>query len=113
MITYHPDVEVRAGLPLVLNGTLLDGTASPSTAPGPTLTWALLDPDGNPAVPVNAVTITKSAPTSGGFQISVPKEAMALPVGRYTDCLSVQSGALKQNFWTGFVLISANPLLPT
>jgi hypothetical protein len=100
MISYHPDVEVRAGLPLVLNGTLLDGTGQPFDCTSATLTWALLDPDGSPAVPVNAVTITKTAPTSGGIQISVPKEAMALPVGRYTDCLSVQSGALKQNFWT-------------
>jgi hypothetical protein len=74
------------------------------------LTWALLDPDGNPLSSVNgSYTINKTDPTNGGIQITVPREYTALDPGRYTDALQVVEGASKGIFWIGQIVVAASP----
>ena len=104
-ITYHSDIEVVSGTPVVINGTLYDATGNLLDITNATLSWGLLDPSGNP-VQLD-VTITKTDAPNGVIQVAVP--ATALPVGRYTDGLQATEGVNKELFWIGNILIAANP----
>src|SRR6478609_4390205 len=104
-ITYHPDVEVVSGMPITISGTLYDATGNLLDITNASLSWGLLDPDGNP-VRLD-VTITKTDAPNGVIQVAVP--ATALPVGRYTDSLQATEGVNKELFWIGNILIAASP----
>jgi hypothetical protein len=113
MITYHDPIEVVAGMPLAIAGTLLDRAGNLFDATNAQLVWCLLDPDGNPALTGANVQISTPDPVNGGIQISVPAQCMALPVGRYTDALQVVAGTSTDVFWVGNILIAANPFVAT
>ncbi len=104
-ITYHPDVEVVSGMPITISGTLYDATGNLLDVTNATLSWGLLDPDGNP-VQLD-VTITKTDAPNGVIQVAVP--ATALDPGRYTNTLQATEGVNKELFWIGNILIAANP----
>jgi hypothetical protein len=105
-ITYHPDIEVVAGMPVVISGVLLDATGQPLDITNAQLAWGLLDPNGNPVTPLS-VSITKTDAVNGKIQIEIPP--MPMPPGRYTDALQVTEGMNEELFWTGSILIAANP----
>ena len=110
MVTYHSDIEVAAGVPWTIAGTLFDRTGQLLDVTNCDLAWALLDPDGNPVLPTDLnVTISKSDPINGAIQINVPIEYTSLRPGRYTDVLQVTAGASTDVFWIGQLLIAANP----
>jgi len=104
-ITYHPDIEVASGTPVVINGTLYDAAGNLLDITNASLSWGLLDPDGNP-VQLD-VTVTKTDAPNGVIQVAVP--ATALPPGRYTDALQATEGVNKELFWIGNILIAASP----
>ena len=104
-ITYHPDVEVVSGMPITISGTLYEAAGNLLDITNTSLSWGLLDPDGNP-VPLD-VTVTKTDAPNGVIQVAVP--ATALPPGRYTDALQATEGVNKELFWIGNILIAANP----
>ena len=107
-ITYHDDIEVASGEPIVIAGSLLDANGQPFDVTNCTLAFALLDPDGAPVAPLNA-TISKTDPTNGVIRIEIPAAYTALPPGRYTDGLSVTEGLSTEVFWIGQILVAANP----
>jgi hypothetical protein len=107
---YHPDVEVVSGTPIVINGILYDAAGNLLDVTNCTLAWGLLDPDGNPVSPL-AVTISKTDPVNGAISIEVPATYTDLRPGRYTDALQVTAGMSTDLFWTGWVLVCANPFI--
>jgi hypothetical protein len=48
-------------------------------------------------------------PVNGAIQISVAKADTAIDPGRYTDALRVIAGPNKDLFWSGQILVPANP----
>jgi hypothetical protein len=108
-VTYHPDVEVMAGVSWTIAGTLYDATGKLFDITNATLAWGLLDPN---AVPVPlAASISKTDAVNGGIQINIDANATILAPGRYTDALQVTEGAGTDVFWIGQILVAANPML--
>jgi hypothetical protein len=107
-LTYHPDIELMAGLPWTIGGTLYDANGNLLDVTNCAFVWALLDPDGNP---VMHVSITKTDPSNGAIQISVASAYTALNPGRSTDALQVTEGASTGLFWIGQICVAANPML--
>jgi hypothetical protein len=111
-VSYHADVELMAGLPWLINGTLYDANGNPFDVSNCSFVRALLDPSGNPVLPLDDnVLISKTDPTNGGIQISIPAQYTALDPGRYTDALRVTEGNSSDVFWIGQILVAANPML--
>ena len=110
-LTYHRDVEVTAGVPWTINGTLCNAAGAPFDVTNAQLAWVLLNADSH-VVPMTA-SITKTDPVNGAISIEVAKTDTALAPGRYTDALQVVAGAQKDVFWTGQLRVCANPFTAT
>jgi hypothetical protein len=50
-----------------------------------------------------------SGAVSGAIRIAIAKSDTALDPTRYTDALQVVAGTNKDVFWTGQILVAANP----
>ena len=103
---YHPNVNVRAGTPWTIAGTLYDAQGNLLDVTNAQLAWCLLDPNGNPVPQV--ATITKTDPTHGAIEINVAATDTALNPGRYTDALQVKEGTNTELFWIGQILVAAS-----
>ena len=97
-ITFHQDIEVASGEPIVIAGTLYDATGQLLDLTNAVLNWGLLDPNGMP-VQLNAA-ITKTDAAHGAIQVEIPANQTALDPGRYTDSLRVTDGPHRDLFWT-------------
>jgi hypothetical protein len=73
MPKHHEPIEVIAGEPWDIPGTLLDANGSPIGFAGATLQWALVDSGGNPVAITANVTVTDAA--AGTICISVGASA--------------------------------------
>ena len=103
-LTYHGDVEVAAGVPWTINGTLCNAAGAPFDVTNAQLAWVLLNADSY-VVPMTA-SITKTDPVNGAISIEVAKTDTALAPGRYTDALQIRKGTAEAS--TGSA-ISASP----
>jgi hypothetical protein len=106
-ITYHSDLQVRAGVTWTINGTLFDAAGKLLDVTNCTLSWCLLDTNGNPMA--ITATIAKTDPVNGAISITIDKTDTALDPGRLTDALQVVEGANKGVFWIGQIAVQANP----
>jgi hypothetical protein len=61
MPEHHEPIEVIAGEPWDIPGTLLDAKGSPLGLAGATLQWAMVDSGGNPVAITAEVTVTDAA----------------------------------------------------
>jgi hypothetical protein len=52
---------------------------------------------------------SETAPINGAIQINIAKSDTMLDPSRYNDALQVVSGAQKDVFWTGQIVVCANP----
>jgi hypothetical protein len=100
MATLHDPINVISGVPWTIAGTLYDAAGNLLDVTNCTLSWYLLDANGNP-VPTPTATITKTDPINGAIQISIDKSDTMLDPSRYTDALQVVAGTNKDVFWTG------------
>lgn len=110
-LSHHDDLEFVAGDDWDIGGTLQnpDGTAYDLTTA--TVLWMLRGPDGLPVLQTGQYTINLGTPTTGGqLTIVVPSivTASLLP-GRYMDWLRATNNAGTDTFWTGAILVDANP----
>src|SRR5215475_9463802 len=110
-LTYHPDVQLMAGVPWTINGTLCNATGAPFDVTDAQLAWVLLNAD-RFVVPVTA-NITKTDPVNGAISIEVTKTDTALAPGRYMDALQIREGTGVGIYWIGNILVAANPITPT
>src|SRR6516165_294333 len=112
-LTYHRDVEVTAGVPWTINGTLCNAAGAPYDVTNAQLAWVLLNADSF-AVPMTA-SITKTDPINGAISIEVAKTDAALPPGRYMDALQIRGGTGLGLYWIGFIEVAGRaepPLHP-
>jgi len=70
MPEHHEPIEVIAGEPWDIPGTLLDPNRAPIDLTGATLEWVLVDSGGNPVAIAAEVTVTEAA--SGEICIRSP-----------------------------------------
>ena len=86
MPEHHEPIEVIAGEPWEIPGTLLDANGSPIDLAGAILEWALVDSGGNPVAIPAEVTITDTA--VGAICISISaNDTAGLDPGYYNDGL--------------------------
>jgi hypothetical protein len=108
MPEHHEPIEVIAGEPWDIPGTLLDPNRAPIDLTGATLEWVLVDSGGNPVAIAAEVTVTDAA--SGEICISVSADDTAgLDPGHYTDGLRVTTLGGERRTWHGYIQIDANP----
>jgi hypothetical protein len=114
-LTHHDDLEMMIGDEWVINGHLLDENGQPIDvmAPGITMGWSLVGPDGNM---VPGVTDAASLePLAGGdVLISVPDSfTRTLNPARYLNAIRVYVNGAASTEWTGIILAAADPFHPT
>ena len=110
-LTYHRDVEVTAGVPWTINGTLCNAAGAPFDVTNAQLAWVLLNADSF-VVPVTA-SITKTDPVNGAISIEVTKTDTGLAPGRYMDALQIRQGTGTGLYWIGQILVAEHPPTPT
>ncbi len=110
-IPHHDPLEFVAGDDWDLGAMLMraDGTAYDLTSAN--IQWMLRDPDGVPTFIEGDYSINPTPPLTGGLlTIVVPATRTAtLRPGRYMDWLRATDNAGTDTFWTGMILVSANP----
>ena len=107
MSEHHEPLEVIAGEPWDIPGTLLDANRVPIDLTGATLEWVLIDSGGNPVAITAEVTVTEAA--AGAICISVVHEATAgLDPGQYNDGLRVTTPGGERRIWHGYIQVDAN-----
>ena len=107
MPKHHEPIEVIAGEPWDIPGTLLDSNGSPIGLAGATLQWALVDSGGNPVAITANVTVTDAA--AGTICISVgASDTAGLDTGYYRDGLRVTMPGGEQLTWQGYIQVDAN-----
>jgi hypothetical protein len=107
MPEHHDPIEVTAGEPWDIPGTLLDANGSPIGLAGATLQWAMVDSGGNPGAVTAEVTVTDAA--AGTICISVGgSDKAGLDPGYYRDGLRVTMPGGEQLTWQGHIQIDAN-----
>jgi hypothetical protein len=102
-LTYHGDVEVAAGVPWTINGTLCNAAGAPFDVTNAQLAWVLLNADSY-VVPMTA-SITKTDPVNGTISIEVAKTD--------TDALQIRKGTGRGLYWIGNICVAANPRTPS
>jgi len=111
-VPHHADLEFVAGDDWDIGGTLLrpDGTAFDLTEA--TVKWMLRGPDGLPVFSSDQYTVKLNEPlTAGLITVVVPAAVTAtLPPGPYLDWLRATDNAGTDTFWTGMIIVDANPL---
>ena len=107
-LTYHRDVEVAAGVPWTINGTLCNAAGAPFDVTNAQLAWVLLNADSH-VVPMTA-SITKTDPVNGAISIEVAKTDTALAPGRYTDALQIREGTGTGLYWIREYLRQRKPV---
>jgi hypothetical protein len=107
MPEHHEPIEVIAGEPWEIPGTLLHPNGSPIDLTGTTLEWALIDSGGNPVAMTAQVIVTDAA--AGAICISVSgSDTAGLDPGYYTDGLRVKSPGSEQLTWQGQIQVDTN-----
>ena len=110
-LSYHCDVEVAAGVPWTINGTLCNAAGAPFDVTNAQLAWVLLNADSY-VLPMTA-SITKTDPVNGAISIEVAKTDTALAPGRYTDALQIRKGTGRGLYWIGNICVASNPRTPS
>jgi hypothetical protein len=109
-LPYHPNVQVRAGTTWSINGLLLDANGNPLDITNCALAWGLLDMSGNPVpVVIDNAVVTKTDPVNGAISITIAAAYTKIDPARYTDTLEVTEGNNTELFWTGFIVVNADP----
>ena len=111
-LAYHPNVQLMAGVPWTINGTLCNAAREPFDVTNAQLAWVLLNADSSWVVPMTA-SITKTDPVNGAISIEVAKTDTALAPGRYMDALQIRQGTGTGLYWIGQILVAEHPLTPT
>jgi hypothetical protein len=107
MPEHHEPVEVIAGEPWDMPGTLLDPNRAPIDLTGATLEWVLVDSGGNPAAIAAEVTVTNAA--RGEICLSISGDDTAgLDPGLYNDGLRVTKPGGERQTWHGYIQVDAN-----
>ncbi len=110
-VPHHDPIEFVAGDDWDIGATLLRPDGSPYDLTNATVVWMLRGPDGAPALQADQYSINLTPPlTAGQLIIAVPAAVTAtLRPGRYLDALRATDSAGTDTFWTGMILVSANP----
>ena len=107
MPEHHEPIEVIAGEPWEIPGTLLDANGSPIDLAGAILEWALVDSGGNPVAIPAEVTITDTA--VGAICISISaNDTAGLDPGYYNDGLRATVPGGERRIWHGYIQVDAN-----
>jgi len=107
MPEHHEPIEVIAGEPWDIPGTVLDPNGSPVDLTGATLEWVLVDSGGNPVAIAVEMTVTDTA--RGEICISVsPDDTAGLDPGHYNDGLRVTTPDGERRSWHGYIQVAAN-----
>jgi hypothetical protein len=102
MPEHHEPLEVIAGEPWDIPGTLLDANRAPIDLTGATLEWVLVDSGGNPVAITAEVTVTEAG--SGAICISISAE----DAGHYNDGLRVTTPDGERRTWHGYIQADAS-----
>jgi hypothetical protein len=110
-VPHHDDLEFVAGDDWDIGGTLIRRDGTPYDLTSASVLWMLRGPDGLPALSAQQYTVSLSTPlTAGLLTVVVASDITAnLPPGRYTDWLRATDSAGTDTFWTGIILVDANP----
>ena len=107
MPEHHEPIEVIAGEPWEIPGSLLDANGSPIDLTGAMLEWALVDSGGNPVAITAEVSITDAA--AGAIFISVgANDTAGLDPGYYHDGLRITMARGERFTWHGQLLVDAD-----
>jgi hypothetical protein len=108
MPTHHGFIEVVAGDPGEIPGTLTDADGQPLDLTNAQFEWVLVDAGGNPITLAAEVDVMDAA--AGAIGIYVPATDTAGDPGYYTDALRVNlPSAGDATVWHGQILVAANP----
>ena len=110
-IPHHPDLQFVAGDDWDIGASLQRPDGSAYDLSNATVIWMLRGPDGLPCLQPDQYSIKiDSPPTAGLITIAVTAPVTApLRPGRYLDWLRATDSAGTDTFWTGIILVSANP----
>jgi len=110
-IPHHDNLEFVAGDDWDIGATLQRSDGSAYDLSQATVIWMLRDPNGDPALTSDQYSIKINSPPSAGLiTIVIPAGSTAgLRPGRYLDWLRATDNAGTDTFWTGMILVDANP----
>jgi hypothetical protein len=109
MPTHHGLIELVAGDPWEIPGTLTDDNGQPLDLTNAQFEWALVDTGRNPITLAAAVDVIDAAAGVLGIYVRASDTA-GLDPGYYTDALRVKlPSAGGATVWHGQILVVANP----